>query len=225
MYTRMLVQSILWLLISALLLFVPAGTIKWWAAWVYILENSICGLCIGFWLAKHDPELLKERLSFIIQPEQKGWDKILMSVFLVLIIAWYPFMAHDVKVHGFFLVPLLLQILGALGIVISMLLTFFTFRQNTYAAPVVKIQKNRKHKVISSGLYGYVRHPMYSGALFYFFGAPLLLGSWLGLIFSLLLSILIAFRAYMEEQTLVKELEGYSQYMKKVPYRLIPYVW
>lgn len=114
--------------------------------------------------------------------------------------------------------------MGALGIAISMYFNYLTFRANTFAASVVKIQKERKQVVISTGPYAYVRHPMYTGAVFYFFGTPLVLGSWYGLIFSFLLSVLLAYRAYLEEQILRKELEGYGAYMKQVPYRLIPYI-
>lgn len=114
--------------------------------------------------------------------------------------------------------------MGALGIAISMYFNYLTFRANTFAASVVKIQKERKQVVISTGPYAYVRHPMYTGAVFYFFGTPLVLGSWYGLIFSFLLSVLLAYRAYLEEQILRKELEGYGAYTKQVPYRLIPYI-
>ncbi|STX38107.1 methyltransferase family protein [Legionella feeleii] len=208
-----------------LLLFVPAGTLQWGAAWIFLIENNLLGLMIGLWLAKHDPALLKERLSFIIQADQPWWDKILMITLFSLMMIWLPFIALDaVRFHCSY-VPFMLQIMGALGIAISMYFNYLTFRANTFAAPVVKIQKGRKQVVISTGPYAYVRHPMYTGAVFYFFGTPLLLGSWYGLIFSFLLSVLLAYRAYLEEQILRKELEGYGAYMKQVPYRLIPYIW
>lgn len=225
MVMQLLIQTFLWLVVMGLLLFIPAGTIQWGAAWVFIIENTLLGLIIGIWLAKHDPALLKERMSFIIQVEQPWWDKILMIIIFSLMIIWLPFIALDAVRFHHSSMSFTLQIIGALCIAISMYFNYLTFRANTFAAPVVKIQKERKQAVISTGPYAYVRHPMYTGAIFYFFGTPLLLGSWYGLIFSFLLSMLLAYRAYLEEQTLRKELEGYEAYMKRVPYRLIPYIW
>ncbi|WP_198009903.1 methyltransferase family protein [Legionella tunisiensis] len=167
----------------ALLLFVPAGTLQWLAAWVFIIENILLGLIIGIWLAKHDPALLKERLSFIIQVDQPWWDKILVIILFSLMIIWLPFIALDAVRFHYSYVPFMFQIIGALGIAISMYFNYLTFRENTFASPVVKIQNERKQVVISTGPYAYVRHPMYTGAVFYFFGTPLLLGSWCGLIF------------------------------------------
>jgi protein-S-isoprenylcysteine O-methyltransferase Ste14 len=225
MLKRLLMQTLLWSVIIGLLLFIPAGTIRWWAAWIFLCGYFIGGLVLGIWLAIHDPALLRERQSSIFQPGQKRWDRIFMIIFLLLFLIWFPLMALDAVRFHYSHVPLIVQILGALCLAVFMSLVFLTFRENTYAAAVVKIQKERQHKVITTGPYHYVRHPMYAGALFFFFGIPLLLGSWYGLIIGLLLAILLAIRAYLEEQTLIKELEGYSDYMAQVHYRFIPYIW
>jgi protein-S-isoprenylcysteine O-methyltransferase Ste14 len=98
-------------------------------------------------------------------------------------------------------------------------------RENSYASPLVKVDAERGHKVISTGPYAWVRHPMYGGAILYFIGAPLLLGSWYGLVIGLILIGIMALRAVWEEQTLMAELAGYSDYAKRVRYRMVPGVW
>jgi protein-S-isoprenylcysteine O-methyltransferase Ste14 len=106
---------------------------------------------------------------------------------------------------------------------VNMLGTWWTFRENAFAAPVVKIQKDQK--VIDTGPYAIIRHPMYASALFFLIGMPLLLGSWLGLAFSVVFILGVAWRAMHEERALSAELSGYQDYAARVRYRLIPYVW
>jgi protein-S-isoprenylcysteine O-methyltransferase Ste14 len=122
-------------------------------------------------------------------------------------------------------VPLWLQALGALDIALSNYVVFLTFRENSYAAPVVKIQRERGHRVVSTGPYAYVRHPMYAGGLLMFLGMPLQLSSWLGLAGLVLLAPLLAVRIVMEERTLAAELDGYRDYAERVRYRIIPGLW
>jgi len=102
---------------------------------------------------------------------------------------------------------------------------FGAMRENTFAAPVVKMQKERGQKVISTGLYGIVRHPMYAGGTLLFLGGPLLLGSIYGLAVGVLLTVILAVRVLGEEQMLKQELEGYTDYMSKVRWRMIPFVY
>jgi protein-S-isoprenylcysteine O-methyltransferase Ste14 len=122
-------------------------------------------------------------------------------------------------------VPPWLQAVGAIGVALCMLLAFLTFRENSYAVPVVRVQRERGQHVVSTGPYGYVRHPMYTGAVCLFVGAPLLLGSWFGLALASLLVALLAARAVLEERTLADELEGYRDYAARVRYRFVPLVW
>ena len=122
-------------------------------------------------------------------------------------------------------VPAWLRGPGALGVLVACYIGYLTLRENTFAAPVVKIQKERAHAVITSGPYRYVRHPMYAGMIFYLFFAPLLLGSWWGLLWGCFLLGVFAIRIQIEEGALRKELPGYNEYAARVPYRLIPRVW
>jgi protein-S-isoprenylcysteine O-methyltransferase Ste14 len=133
------------------------------------------------------------------------------------------FMSWDAARTGFTAVPPWLQAAGALCILLNGAGTWWTFRENTFAAPVVKIQEGQK--VIDTGPYAFVRHPMYASTLFLFIGVPLLLGSWLGLAFAAMIVLGLAWRAVREENTLRAELPGYDAYAARVRYRLVPFVW
>ena len=128
-----------------------------------------------------------------------------------------------------FFVPLILkgrlQVVGAIALVVSFVLISLVFRENSYLSATVRIQEERGQTVITTGLYHYVRHPMYAGGLFLFLGTPLLLGSWYGLQLTLLFLPALIVRAMLEERTLLRELPGYGAYMTQVKYRLIPHVW
>jgi protein-S-isoprenylcysteine O-methyltransferase Ste14 len=225
MIRRLIWQSAVWFAIMAALLFIPAGTLDWSAAWIYLAEMGLATLVITTWLARHNPALLAERMSPLIQRDQKIWDKLLMIVLIALWCAWYVLMGLDAVRYGWSVVPLWAEVLGALAIVVAMYVFFLTVRANSFAAPVVKIQTERGHKVVSDGPYAIVRHPMYAGALLLFAGTPLLLGSWWGLALAPVITVLLAARAVLEERTLARELDGYAEYATRVRYRLIPMVW
>ena len=114
---------------------------------------------------------------------------------------------------------------GALLIAVGLVIVWLTFRENSFAAPVVRIQDERQQRVISTGPYAIVRHPMYSGASVYMIGMPLLLGSWLGLLILPLILGALTLRIFIEEDVLRKGLPGYDEYAHRIRYRLIPRVW
>jgi protein-S-isoprenylcysteine O-methyltransferase Ste14 len=222
---RLVSRTIIYLVLIGLLLFAAAGTFAWPAAWVYLALSAVVSVGGGLWLARHDPGLLAERLKPVIQREQKGWDKLFMLVMMTLWFGWLVLIGLDAGRYHWSHVPLAGQVLGAGFIGIGAYLIWLTFKANSYAAPVVKIQKERGHRVVTSGPYAYVRHPMYAGALFFITGAPLLLGSWWGVAGAALIILLIAVRAVLEERTLEAELDGYADYAARVRYRLVPYLW
>jgi protein-S-isoprenylcysteine O-methyltransferase Ste14 len=157
--------------------------------------------------------------------DQKGWDKLLFPLLLILPFAWLMFMSFDaVRVHWSPL-PFWVEIIGAIVLLCSFYLLFLTFRENAYLSPVVRIQKERGHTVVSTGPYHYVRHPMYAAMLVFVVGTSLLLGSGYGLLLGLLFILVLAQRAVLEERALRTELQGYATYMAEVKYRLIPHVW
>ncbi len=204
------------------LLFVAAGTMRWAGAWVFLLEITIGGLVTEAWLARRDPGLLAERRS---SRGQAGWDRVFTTIMPLLWLAWLPLMALDAVRYQTSVVPPWVQWTGALMIAASFYVVYRTYRENSYAAPVVKIQRERGHTAITTGPYGYVRHPIYASGLLSYLGTPLLLGSWYGLAIVPVMAALLGLRALMEERMLTAELDGYVDYLARVRYRLVPMVW
>jgi protein-S-isoprenylcysteine O-methyltransferase Ste14 len=211
--------------VFAALLFVCAGTLLWPAGWAFLALFFGFALAIILWLARKEPELLAERMSSPMQSGQPLWDKVFVVAVMVLFVAWLILMPLDAVRFGWSEVPGWLQILGALGVVLSFYIMFLTFRENAYLALVVKVQEERGQSVVSTGPYRYVRHPMYASTFLFFPGSALLLGSWWGLMFCTVLLGLLVWRIPLEEGMLENGLAGYEEYARKVRYRLIPRVW
>ena len=205
----------------------PAGIWDWWEAWVVVVLWSIYGFVMVPYLIKHDPALLAERLRLVpLHKEQKRWDKILMSLFLVAGIALYLIPGFDViRYQWSESLPLWIKVIAMLIQVPCFVLLGWIMRENTYLAQVVKIDKERGHKVVSTGPYALVRHPMYTVIIILLFAVPIALGSRYALIMAVFLTVLLIVRTYFEDRTLHAELEGYPEYAQQTPYRLIPYVW
>jgi protein-S-isoprenylcysteine O-methyltransferase Ste14 len=220
------IGSLFYLLLFPIILFFLAGDWRWTEGWV----NSVIFLLMSFgtllYLYFHDPALLKERFASPIQQTQKPWDKVLLLLFFVEYIVWFAIMPLDARRFGWSpAFPFWVRATGALLQIFATYLVFEAMRENTFAAPVVKMQKERGQKVISTGLYGIVRHPMYAGATLLFISAPLVLGSIAGLALGVVLILTIGARAVGEEAMLKEELDGYRDYMRKVKWRMIPYVF
>ena len=162
-------RVLLWVGVFALLLFVPAGTLAWPGAWVFLAILTITSLASTLWLARHDPALLKERLRPPFQREQPFSDKALMATFMPIWLGWYVVMGLDRR-FGWSHVPAFLQVLGALMFLAAMWLVWLTLKENSFAATAVKLQTERGHKVISTGPYAYVRHPQYVGFILVMLG-------------------------------------------------------
>ena len=207
-----------------LALFLPIGTFAWLAGWIFLLLFLGFYLAVTLWLFRHNPGLLQERMH-LGSSDQKGWDKVLFPLLLLFPFVWLMFIALDAVRFQWLPLPIWLQFVGALVLLGSFYLLFLTFRENTYLSTIVRIQADRGHTVVSTGPYHYVRHPMYTGMLAFFVGTPLLLGSGYGIVGGLLLMLMLAWRAVLEERTLQTELHGYAAYMRQVKYRLVPYVW
>lgn len=222
---KLVIRTALSLLVLGVLLFGAAGTLLWPASWVYLALVATMSFAGGTWLAEHDPALLDERLGSLIQRGQKSWDKLFMVPMLSIWLGWYVLMGLDAGRYHWSNVPVFFQAIGFVLLCLGAYLVWLTLKTNSFAAPVVKIQKERGHKVVTTGPYAYVRHPMYAGALLTGIGAPLLLGSWWGLLAAAGLFVLLGVRAVLEERTLTAELEGYAAYAERVRYRLVPRVW
>ena len=225
MIVMLIVQTFIWFFAMGILLFLAAGTFAWPGAWAYLVLMVALSFTLGIDLARRDPGLLRERMGSPVQRGQPTADKVLLIVLLLSIFAWLALMGLDAKRFAWSSVPTLMQVLGALVMLWSIWFCYRTMRENSFAAPVVKLQQERGQRVISTGPYAFVRHPMYFGAAFYFIGTALLLGSWWGVIFAFVLSGLLCIRTLIEEKALRAGLEGYDEYAARVRYRLIPHVW
>jgi protein-S-isoprenylcysteine O-methyltransferase Ste14 len=224
MAVRALVQTTLWLVALAAILFGAAGDWNWTQAWVYLAESAASAIVLGWWLARRDPALLEARMSRF-HPDQKPWDRVFLIGGMVAFVLWLVLIALDARRFRWSSVPLAAQVLGALLIVLCMVLVWRVFAANSFAVPQVRMQQERGQQVITEGPYRIVRHPMYAAATLYFVGAPLLLGSWWGLLPIPLFMAAFGGRAVGEEHMLRQALPGYDDYARRVRFRLIPGVW
>jgi protein-S-isoprenylcysteine O-methyltransferase Ste14 len=211
--------------VFTLALFVPAGTLDWPAGWAFLALFFAFTLALSLWLLRFNPELLEERLTGIGKPSQKAWDKVLLAIIAVAFFAWFAVMGLDAVRFRWSRLPVWLQGLGALLLVISFYVFYLTFRENPFLSPAVRIQSERAQRVISTGPYSWVRHPLYAGFAVFALGTALMLGSRYGLVGALILIGIVARRAVLEERVLRDELDGYGAYVTQVRYRLIPYLW
>jgi protein-S-isoprenylcysteine O-methyltransferase Ste14 len=219
------VTFIAWFCIMGAALFVPAGTVDWRGGWIFLGEMVLLSAATVAWLAKYDPGLLKERLSQPIQKGQPKRDKVFMLTMIVIWHGWIVLMALDVERWHLSEAPDWVVYTGAALILLGFLAVLRTFRENSFAAPVVKIQEDRGQKVIDTGPYAFVRHPMYAGAFLYVLGTPLVLQSWIGFALVPVVMGLLIVRIFIEEAALRKGLPGYDEYTTRVRYRLVPGIW
>jgi protein-S-isoprenylcysteine O-methyltransferase Ste14 len=221
-----LAGTALYLAIWPALIFVLAGGSRWLEGWLF--SAWFLGLCstVIVWLYRKDPALLAERYRRPGTGGQKSGDQAVVYALLAGFIAWIVLMPLDARRFGWTPQPPVgIKIAGGALLAASALLLFRSFHDNTYLSPLVRVQTERKHRVVSSGVYGFVRHPMYLGAVLMFVGAPLLLGSAIGLAVAAALTLLLGYRIVGEERLLAGELEGYADYRQRVRYRLLPFVW
>jgi protein-S-isoprenylcysteine O-methyltransferase Ste14 len=224
MIAKWLLQSLIWIVVMGALLFVPAGTLHWPAAWVFLGTMALIGMSTGWRLAKTDPALFAERMRPMMQDDQPAADKKFVLVFGFTALIWFIAIGLDARLNAS-VFPVALQVLGIAMIVLSSGFIMWVMRENSFAAPVVKLQAERGHRVVSTGPYAWVRHPMYSGTILLLVGTPLLLGSWWGVALSPLFALLFAIRARIEERALIAGLPGYADYTARVRYRLVPGLW
>jgi len=224
MLLKLLVQITLWLIFQGALFFVAAGTLNWPQGWAFIIEFGLLCVGISLWLLKTDPGLLAERMGGINQKDQVGTDRIVMGAIMLFWCLWCVIMGLDARWHGSRL-PLWLEVFGGMSLAAGFAVIMVVFRSNSFAAPVVKIQEDRGQHLIDTGPYALVRHPMYVGGVLVFLGIPLMLGSLWGLALIPVLIGAVVARMLVEEHTLVRELAGYGDYMARVRWRLVPYLW
>lgn len=225
MLLKMTAHSLAFAVLLGLLLFLPAGTLAWPQAWVFMALFIGCGEATGVWLKNYDPDLLAARMKSPVSADQKPRDRAVMGAILVVFCGWFVFMAVDARRFGWSHTPIWAQALGAALIVGAFFGWIGVLRANSFAAVTVRLQKERDQSVISTGPYAIVRHPMYAYAMLLMIGAPLLLGSLWGLLGVVLFIPLLSARAMGEEAMLMDGLPGYREYAAKVRFRLLPGVW
>jgi protein-S-isoprenylcysteine O-methyltransferase Ste14 len=203
-----------------------AGDWFWVEGWLFSLWFEAMTLSNMIYLYWRDPALLAERSKLPGSDNQKQWDKYLLIVIYLTALVWFIVMPLDARRFGWSpTFPVWVKILGGAALVPALYLIYRATVENTFLSTLVRIQTERKQRVISTGVYGFVRHPLYLGCLLMLFGAPLLLGSIYGVIIGVLFSFVLMGRIIGEEKMLAAELAGYEEYRTKVRYRLIPLLW
>jgi protein-S-isoprenylcysteine O-methyltransferase Ste14 len=217
--SKTLARFIPGIIIISALLFIPAGSIKFWNAWLFIGVLFIPMLFVIVYLIIRDPELLLKRMN--TNEKEKTQKKVVLFTSIIFLSA-FIISGLDYRFQ-WSTVPLLVVVISAGLVLTGYILFFVVMRQNSYASRVVEIQE--KQKVIDTGLYGIVRHPMYSAAILMFISMPLVLGSFYALIPLIIFPFQMSTRMKNEELILEKGLYGYIEYKKKVRFKIIPYVW
>jgi protein-S-isoprenylcysteine O-methyltransferase Ste14 len=209
-------------IVLGVLLFLPAWTLAYWQAWAFIVVFMTSANALGIYLTLKDPALLERRKRVGPAAEQSMTQKVIASFLIIGCFALLVFCAFDYR-FAWSVVPASVSVVGDALIVLGLLINLFVLRENSYAASTIQVEEGQK--VISTGLYASVRHPMYMGVLVMIIGVPLALGSWWGLVAVALLTPVLVWRILDEEKFLSKDLPGYREYEQKVRYRLVPYLW
>lgn len=223
---RKVILAFLYILLFPALLLIISGDLLWPAGWIFCFWFILLCFSTILYLYREDPALLDERYKQPGAGNQEGWDKYVVYGIVIGFMLWIVIMPLDAKRFGWSpAFPLWLNVFGGAMLAGSFFLFFRSYTDNTFLSPLVRIQEERKQRVVSTGVYGIVRHPMYLGGILMFFGAPLLVGSGYGLLAGLGLTVLLTARIIKEEEMLGRELDGYREYMQKVRYRLVPFLW
>jgi protein-S-isoprenylcysteine O-methyltransferase Ste14 len=208
--------------VLAALIFIPAWSIAYWQGWLYWLCAGAGMLWLSLDVAKNDPALAKRRAHAGPTAEHRPRQKLIQSFTSVFGIAIFIVSPLDYR-FGWSSVPALLTVTADAAIILGFVAIFLTFRENTFASSIIEITPEQR--VVDTGPYARVRHPMYSGALLIFLGSPLALGSWWGLIPATVVCGALVWRLIDEESVLRAELPGYDAYTKSVRTRLVPGLW
>lgn len=210
------------LFIMGAALFIPYGSFRYNLAWWYLVVFGICVFIITLYLFFFDKHLLKSRIAGGPTAETRPTQKIIQGIAGVAFLGIFVLSAFDYK-NNWSNVPLVFSYLSDLVCIAAFVWVFFVFKQNTFLSATIEVQE--KQQVISTGLYGIVRHPMYTGVLILLLFTPIALGSYYGIVAVLILSVVIVYRAIDEEKELKENLAGYKEYCNKVKYRLIPFIY
>lgn len=208
------------------LILLLGGDWGWVEGWLFALWMVVMIESTTIYLFFKDPALLAERARRPNAENQKPWDKALIVVIFILAITWLIILPLDARrFHWSPEFPLWLKVVGGLLLIPALYFLVKPAIDNTFLSAMVRVQSERKQRVITTGTYAFVRHPLYLGAALMMLGAPLMLGSVYGFAITVLGLCMLAYRILGEEKMMIEELEGYEEYKKRVKYRLIPFVW
>jgi len=216
---RFVLNCILVVIFFGLPAFLGAGTLRYWNAWLFIGIFDGCFLTIILYFIAKNPQLVRSRLK---GEETEKPQRIIMTLLVLCALIMFAVAGLDFRYHWSH-VPIFLVAIFCCIIVGGFIVLFVVMKQNSYTSRVVEIQEDQV--LITTGLYSVVRHPMYLGFSLIFCFTPIILGSWMAFIPAVCILFLLTFRIKNEEQFLQKGLEGYTEYMEKVRWKLIPYVW
>jgi protein-S-isoprenylcysteine O-methyltransferase Ste14 len=219
---RLTASSILGLIALGVILFLPAGTLNYWQAWVFIAAFTVATIVPTIYLYRTDPAALQRRMHAGPRAETRPAQKIIITASFVDAFLMMAFSAFDHRM-GWSTVPAWVCLLGNVLVAAGLGIAMVVIVQNGYAASTVRVETGQR--VVSSGVYRFIRHPMYVGNLTMMVGIPLALGSYWGLSFVIPSVAVIVFRILDEEKLLTEELAGYREYTQRVRYRLMPNVW
>ena len=219
---RTVASSVAGLALFGLLLFLPAGTFSYWQAWLFIVVFALSTWIPSIYLLRTNPAALERRMKAGPAAETRMVQKIVISIAFLSLAAMLVLSALDHR-FGWSSVPAAVSVLGDVLVAIGLGIAMLVVIQIGYAAATVRVESEQT--VVSTGLYGVVRHPMYVGNVILMVGVPLALGSYWGLLLVIPGVFVLATRIVDEEKALEQELNGYREYTQKVHYRLVPYVW
>ena len=219
LFIQALAKYVVGLAIVMALLFIPAGTLSYWQAWLFIGILFIPMFIVGIVLISHNPELLRKRLD---AKEKEGEQKSVVAMSSLLFLAMFVIAGLNYRL-GWWILPEWLVITGAILFLLGYAMYAEVMRENVWLSRTVEVQNNQQ--VVDTGLYGIVRHPMYSATLILFLTMPLVLASPWSIIIMLLYLPVVVKRIHNEEMVLKQELGGYKEYIQRIRYRLIPFIW
>ncbi len=223
---RLAIRFVFTAIFTLAILFIAAGTLKWWVAWAYVVVTiAVLGVSRGLIILKN-PDLAIERAKAGAQKDTKSWDKVLVSVIAIYgpIVSWI-IAGLDYRFGWSPSFPLSVQLTALFLLVLGSAMGTWAMVENRFFSSHVRIQTDRGHSVIDTGPYRIVRHPGYAGGLLSWVAAPFFFGSWWVAIPTLLVIAATCVRTALEDDILQKELPGYKEYTRSVRYRLVPGVW
>lgn len=219
---RVLTQTFFGLTVFAAMIFLPAGTWHYWQGWVFIATFTLCTTLYTFYNAIYDRALLARRMNAGPKNEKETSQKIIMSLAGLCFVALIALSALDFRLQ-LSPVPPYVSIIADAIVALSFLAIFFVTKENSFAAANITVESGQK--VIDTGPYAYVRHPMYASAFWMLLAIPLCLGGWYGVLLNIPFMPVLLWRLLDEERVLRRDLPGYTEYTSRVRYRLIPYIW